>query len=111
MAEIVMWIKFKAMRAARSRAASSSAAMRSLRRCLLSASVMVATGSLCAGADGGAAAADIDLSDISFGATTTFGQQCTGGTLTVGDGLQAQSLALLDQFRPGTRHCRRHHTG
>jgi hypothetical protein len=59
------------------------------------------TGSLSADANGGAAAG-IDLSGISFGANTTLAYSAnsnnTGGTLTVSDGLHAQSVALLGQY-------------
>ena len=44
----------------------------------------------------------IDLGDIAFGANTTLGYRenasDTGGTLTVSDGLHAQSVALLGQY-------------
>ena len=59
------------------------------------------TGSLSANADGGAGGG-IDLSDISFGDNTTLAYTAnsdkTGGTLTVSDGLHAQSVALLGQY-------------
>ena len=50
----------------------------------------------------GDAAGTIDLSGISFGPNTTFAYSAnsdnTGGTLTVSDGLRAQSVALLGQY-------------
>ena len=59
------------------------------------------SGSLTPCANGGAADS-IDLSGIGFGANTTLGyspnSDNTGGTLTVGDGLHAQSIALLGQY-------------
>jgi hypothetical protein len=59
------------------------------------------TGSLSADANGGAAGG-IDLSGISFDAHTTLAyspsSDNTGGTLTVSDGLHAQSVALLGQY-------------
>jgi hypothetical protein len=59
------------------------------------------TGSLSADANGGAVGG-IDLSGISFGADTTLAYSVnndnTGGTLTVSDGLHAQSVALLGQY-------------
>ena len=57
-------------------------------------------GSLTADANGGAVGG-IDLSGISFGTHTTLAYSAnsnsTGGTLTVSDGLHAQSVALLGQ--------------
>jgi hypothetical protein len=59
------------------------------------------SGSLTPNADHGTASG-IDLSEISFGANTTLAYAAnndnTGGTLTVSDGLHAQSLALLGQY-------------
>jgi hypothetical protein len=59
------------------------------------------SGSLTPDADHGTASG-IDLSEISFGANTTLAYAAnndnTGGTLTVSDGLHAQSLALLGQY-------------
>jgi hypothetical protein len=59
------------------------------------------TGSLSADGNGGAVGG-IDLSGISFGANTTLAyspsSDNTGGTLTVSDGLHAQSVALLGQY-------------
>jgi hypothetical protein len=50
----------------------------------------------------GAAEGGIDFSEISFGADTSLGYAAngdnTGGTLTVGDGAQAMSIALLGQY-------------
>jgi hypothetical protein len=58
-------------------------------------------GSLTPNASGGADGS-IDLSNIKFGANTTLGYSAntdnTGGTLTVSDGLHAQSLALVGQY-------------
>jgi len=59
------------------------------------------SGSLTPDADRGTASG-IDLSEISFGANTTLTYSAnndhTGDTLTVSDGLHAQSLALLGQY-------------
>ena len=60
-----------------------------------------ASGSLTPNATGGAAGS-IDLSGISFGTNTTLAyspnSNNTGGSLTVSDGLHAQSVALLGQY-------------
>ena len=59
------------------------------------------SGSLTPDADRGTASG-IDLSEISFGANTRLAYAAnndnTGGTLTVSDGLHAQSLPLLGQY-------------
>jgi hypothetical protein len=64
------------------------------------------TGSLSAGANGGAVGG-IDLSGISFGANTTLAyspsSDNSGGTLTVSGGLHAQNVALLGQYMASSR--------